>query len=92
MHTKERICPRISSSVPTPSTKPDSSLWNFADKVSHFEASFPAIAFGAFKNNFPFPSINVKSVIADATASPPPHFPKTAVICGITPDAIACFI
>ena len=35
--------------------------------------------------------MNVKSVSAGTRASPPPQVPKMAVICGITPDAIACF-
>jgi hypothetical protein len=52
---------------------------------------FPSSAFGEFTNSFPsLFSINVKSVSPGTTARPPPHIPKTAVICGITPDAIAC--
>ena len=88
--TSERISSRISSSLPTPSTIPDSSLWNFALAVSHLSAVLPGMVFGEFTNNFPFSAINVKSESAAAAASPPPQLPNTAVICGITPEAIAC--
>ena len=92
MLTSVRICPRISSSVPMPSTSPVSSLWNCAEAESHFSTLFPSSAFGVFTNSLPFfSSTNVKSVRAGTTAIPPPHVPKTAVICGITPDASVCF-
>ena len=32
-----------------------------------------------------------KSVSVGISARPPPQLPKTAVICGITPDASVCF-
>ena len=86
MLTNVRISERISSSVPTPSTRPVFSLWNFAEDVSHLSTVFPGIAFGEFTNNFAFfSSINVKSVRAGT------QVPKIAVICGITPDASDCF-
>ena len=67
------------------------SLWYFAAEVSHLEISFPASAFGEFTKSFPlFSSMNVKSASPGTTASPPPHIPKIAAICGTTPDAIAC--
>jgi len=48
--------------------------------------------FGLLINKDPsFLSINVKSDIADITAHPPPHIPKTALICTIFPDACPCF-
>ena len=37
-------------------------------------------------------SINVKSLIAAITASPPPQLPNTALTCGITPEASAIFL
>ena len=92
MLTNVRISERISSSVPTPSTRPVFSLWNFAEDVSHLSTVFPGIAFGEFTNNFAFfSSINVKSVRAGTKDKPPPQVPKIAVICGITPDASDCF-
>ena len=89
--TKARISERISSSDPIPSTRPFV-LWYTAEDVSHFAISFPGSALGELRNYFAFfSSINVKSVSAGTTESPPPHVPKIAVICGITPEAIACF-
>ena len=91
--TRFLICPRISSSVPAKSTRPASSPWKSADAVSHLDTWFPSSAFGEFTKSFPFlDSMNVKSVIAGMSAIPPPQVPNTAVICGITPDAIACAI
>ena len=92
MLTSSRICAKISSAVPMPSTVPASSLWKAADAVSHLLALFPGIAFGEFTKIFAFSaSANVKSERAGTTAMPPPQVPNTAVICGTTPDAATCF-
>ena len=92
MQISERMSERISSSVPTASTRPADSLWNFGEAVSHFWTVLPGIALGEFTNSFAFfSSINVKSVSAASAARPPPQLPKIAVIWGTTPEAIVCF-
>ena len=89
-HTNERISSMTSPSVPTISMIPLSLLWKAALDVSHFLISLFSIVFGELTKSFPVCAINVKSVIAAAVASPPPQFPKIAVICGITPEAMTC--
>ena len=88
MLTKVRMLSNSSSSCATTSTIPASLLWNAAFAV--FSVLLPSNAFGELTNSFAFfASINVKSVRAGTTAIPPPQVPKTAVICGTTPDARA---
>ena len=85
------IWSRTEASSPVTSTIPASSLWNLAEAVSSLDVKLPSSALGLLTKSFAdFSSINVKSVRVGTTAIPPPHVPKIAVICGITPDASTC--
>ncbi|MFU0828773.1 MAG: hypothetical protein ACFWTJ_14810 [Lachnoclostridium sp.] len=79
------------SSSKTKSILPDSA-WKAAADVSSFDVKFPFRVFGELTNNLaPYFAIKEKSLKDVKTADPPPQVPSTAVICGITPDAIVCF-
>ena len=90
--TRLLIVPRTSSSVSnTPSTLAVFSLTYSAVAVSSLTTLFSSNALGLFTKSFaPSFVMNVKSVSVGIRAAPPPHVPKIAVICGITPDANDC--